>query len=532
MALRRARVLAAVLCAVMVLSLAASCQKEPAKPTTPVVSEADKVGGWLTYRSATDLQRPNYLLTGDGPAGAIRAFTLDKLFAMDAKANLVPRLATGYTVSSDGLTYTVTLKQGVKWQDGEAFNADDAVFYATYHKKIVSVDKHSELEYTATKKDDYTVEYKLEEPNSAFPFDLGYVVLPEHIWSKIDPAKWDEISDPASFVGIGPFKFSERKVGEYVKMVRNDTFWDGKPYLDGVVFQVIGDTDSASVAFESGQVNMMGVNYTVFQNLKDKPGFKFQSYPSGNMRVVLMNQTDPRLSDLAVRTALSYCMDRQTMITVNNVKGQVMFSCFTPADTYANAKAADAAAFEFSTEKAIKALEDAGWKLNASGVREKDGKKLDFTMITWIANNPSGVIITDSCKKAGINVTMKTIDTALFVEKVFGDKPDFELGYNGMTMGPDPSGYKGMYSEGTYTTYVNESLVPKFAAFSAATSAADAQKIADEIQLQVTKDRAVLWLYSGESIWGTNSGLNLDGCGMSGLYPSWINIGKAYFEKK
>ena len=196
--------------------------------------------------------------------------------------------------------------------------------------------KTDDLDYTVKKIDDYTVEFTLEKPDSFFPYEeLHYVAWPEHIWKDVDPAKWDEISDPKYFVGNGPFKISERKVGEYVKMVRNDSFWDGKPYLDGVIFQVIGDADAAAVAFETGQVQMSTVNFDTYTNLKDQPGFKFQSYPSGNMRVVLMNQNDPRLADLNVRTALSYCMDRKTMITVNKVVGGAMWSAL-PLLTLAN----------------------------------------------------------------------------------------------------------------------------------------------------------------------------------------------------
>ena len=93
----------------------------------------------------------------------------DQLFALDAQANLVPRLATGYTASDDGLTYTVTLRQGVKWQDGEDFNADDIVFYADYYNKIVSVDKTDDLDYTVKKIDDYNVEFTMEKHDSFFP---------------------------------------------------------------------------------------------------------------------------------------------------------------------------------------------------------------------------------------------------------------------------------------------------------------------------------------------------------------------------
>lgn len=530
---KKSHALAALLCTAMLLTLAIGCQPAEPKPSGDSGGKVDtsKYGGLMTFRSAYDLQRPNFFLTGDGPSGSLRNFIYDRLFCIDAKANLVPRLATGYEVSDDGLTYTVSLRKGVKWHDGEAFTADDIVFYYDYHKRITSVDKKKDMEETVAKVDDYTVKFVLPQPDSSFPYGLGYIALPEHVWSKIDPSTWDQVSDPSALVGLGPFKFVEHKVGEYVKMERFDDYWEGKPYLDGIIFQVITDKDAAAAAFESGQVNLMTVDYAEYESLNGKEGFSFKGFSSGNMRVVLMNHNDPRLSQLPVRTALSYLMDRDTMIRVNQVKAVPMASCFTPADLHYNPSTADASAFEYSVEKATKVLEDNGWKLNSKGVREKDGQILEFEMLTWISNNPSGVVVIDSCKKAGISITMKTVDTALFVDRVFGEVPEYELAYNGMTMGPTPFGYTRMYSEGAYTTYVNDGLKEKFDRAKAATKQEDAQKLISEIQEEVTKDRALLWLYSAEQIWGTNSNLNLDESGLTGRYASWISPGKAYFAK-
>ncbi len=177
-----------------------------------VSADADKYGGTMRIAMGADLQRPNFLLTSDGPAGYVRDISSEKLYGVAWDGTLVPRLATSYEKSEDSLTYTIHLREGVKWQDGEPMTADDVVFYREYYDLIESVDKHDPpYPFTVDKIDDYTVQFTLETPDPFFPYQFlaDYVVWPEHIWKDVDPTLWDTISDPAMFINVGPFKFVE-----------------------------------------------------------------------------------------------------------------------------------------------------------------------------------------------------------------------------------------------------------------------------------------------------------------------------------
>lgn len=504
--------------------------------TTPdAPSEEDKYGGIMRMGLNSDLMRPNFILTSDGPAGLTRDICWEKLYGTDANGNLVPRLATGYEASEDGLTYTVHLREGVKWHDGEDLNADDVVFYHEYYQKIESVDKDETDPYTVEKVDDYTVKFVLESPNPFFADSyLGYQILPEHIWKDVDPAEWDNISDPAMFVGCGPFKFVEYKVGEYIRFERFDDYWDGKPYLDGITVQIIADKDALSVAFETGQLDYSsGISKTSYANLKDNPNYTFTELPTGNMALMLINHKDERLAELAVRQALCYLLDRESMTVAQSSLKFPMDSCITSSDLGYDNTAVDPEAFVYDVDKAIAVLEEAGWTLGADGVREKDGKRLEFEMITWRSDaDAMGVIAMESMKKAGINLTMRTIDLSLFVDRVFTPgSEDFELAYNGMTMGPLPNGYRDMYSVGTYTTYVSEETQALFEKMYAATDMEEIKDLMGEIQTIVTTDRAAGWIYEGVTCLAQTNGLNCEDCGLSGLYQEWVAISKAYFEK-
>jgi len=141
---------------------------EAASNPTEANDEA-KYGGTLRFIYTSDLQRPNFLLTSDGPAGMARDISQEKLYGVTADGTFVPRLATGFEVSDDGLTYTVHLREDVKWQDGEPMTADDVVFYHEYFAQVESVDKVEPADvYTIAKIDDYTVQFTLEAPQPFF----------------------------------------------------------------------------------------------------------------------------------------------------------------------------------------------------------------------------------------------------------------------------------------------------------------------------------------------------------------------------
>ncbi len=323
------------------------------------------------------------------------------------------------------------------------------------------------------------------------------------------------------------------KVGEYIRFERFDDYWDGKPYLDGVVIQIITDTDASSVAFETKQLDYGGVSKTLFETVKNDPAFTLVERPSGNMSVVLINHQDERLAELEVRQALSYLADRESMVMANTAFAQPMDSCITSADVYYDPSAADPEAFVYDVDKAIAILEEAGWMPGSDGVREKDGKRLEFELISWRSDAEQlGVIFQQSCKAAGIKIDFKTIDLPLFVQSVFTEgEESFELAFNGMTMGPTPDGYKNMYTVGTYTTYVSEVTQEIYEQMYLAADDAGIQEAMSQLQAQVTADRALLWAFERSAMIATVNGLNMEDCGLSGMYQRWISLSKAYFEK-
>ncbi|MDR2752537.1 MAG: ABC transporter substrate-binding protein, partial [Clostridiales bacterium] len=207
-------------------------------------------------------------------------------------------------------------------------------------------------------------------------------------------------------------------------------------------------------------------------------------------------------------------------------------SAFTPVDQYYNPSVADPEAFEYSQEKAAAILDQEGWVLGADGIREKDGEKLKLEVLTYAANDRNAVIMQDSFKKAGIDLTYTSVETAVFSDLVYS-KGEYQLAGNGSgpSVGPVSANYEVVFTLSPYYNYDNPVVAQ---AFKDAKGTVDTEKQRENyelIQKTLTEDRAQIFTWNTPRIWGTNSGLNVDGAGFSGIYPPWVDFSKVYFEK-
>lgn len=501
----------------------------------------DRYGGVVRFAWAAGPIRPNVILRRCGPGGIVRDLHWGRLYSIAYDGSYVPSLATGHSASDCGLIYTVYLRQGVLWHDGHPFTSADVVFFHEYAPlaREASVDVFTPAPaYTVRAIDDYTVEFTLEVPNPFFAWQhqlVEYMVLPKHIWEDIDPSQWDYITDLDILgVGIGPFRLVELVMDEFARFERFDDFWGGRPYLDGFVYQFLPDLTSRMIAFETGQLDkFIGITRAFYESNRDNPNFEFEFKPSGNMQLILINHNDPRIADLAVRQALSYVMDRDSMRIAIEIITAPMLSSFTSSDIFQNPAAADATAFLYDVELANQILDDAGWLPGADGIRERDGMRLEFEILTtdgapqFIA---AGVVAAHSATQAGISLTTRIVDSAQWTERVF-DTANFDMAFNGMILGPTPFGYRNFYTIGTHSTFVSDEVYDLFAQVDQLTDMNEIARVMDEIQYIVTRERAAIWLWENvQGISWTNN-LNVSYAGISGLYERWNHVGRLFFER-
>ena len=224
-------------------------------------AQAPKSGGALQVVVTPE---PPMLMQGlnqNGPTNMIAGNIYESLLRYDEKLNPLPSLAKSWEISADQTVYTFRLQEGVSWHDGKPFGADDVVF--TLDKFLRDVHPRWRPIVNAQVKsiekvDDLTVRVTLKQPFG--PFVLSQEVasapmIPRHIYEGTDYRANPMNNTP---IGTGPMKFGEWRKGSYVKLVRNESYWDkGKPYLDEMYFQFIPDAASRAVAYETGKVDVL-----------------------------------------------------------------------------------------------------------------------------------------------------------------------------------------------------------------------------------------------------------------------------------
>ena len=156
-------------------------------------------------------------------------------------------LAQSWETSADGKTWTFHLRSGVKWQDGEPLTAGDVAFTFNY---IIKNEMSNVVYLRGVKEavalDDATLKVVCARPKANMLLTQIYIyVLPEHLWSKVDPkAAANTFRNPPPIVGSGPFQTVEFKKDEYVKMVRNPSYWGPRPAVDEIIFQYYTNSDT------------------------------------------------------------------------------------------------------------------------------------------------------------------------------------------------------------------------------------------------------------------------------------------------
>ncbi len=186
----------------------------------------------------------------------------DSLFWNQSQVAPDEWLATGAEPSADHRTWTVSLRPGVQWHDGEPFTADDVAFTFQYFRDVGGPGRYGHHVYqhpvfeTATVIDDLTVELRFTNPITTFPQLPGgdVPILPEHIWSSVGDPRADLTSLP---VGTGPYRLVDHQPGSSYRLEANPAYFNGAPLVDALELSVIPDDQAAFAALEAGAVDMV-----------------------------------------------------------------------------------------------------------------------------------------------------------------------------------------------------------------------------------------------------------------------------------
>lgn len=366
-------------------------------------------------------------------------------------------LAQSYVASSDAKTYTFNLRQNVKWHDGTPFTAKDVVFtIGVWKNPRVPFFLRSNFNAIQDVKavGDYRVIITLNKPQPSFPSLLGYLanILPEHKLGKLAP---EQLANPTEFlknpVGTGPFKFDRYQPGAFVRLVRNDAYFAGRPYLDALVYRVVPDANSQLALLRSGELDFVPIEPFQLDALKNAPNIRVQTVPVVRTEFIALNNGLPALKDARVRQALTLGLNRQQILeTVFDGKGRLATGPITPAVSWAFNNAVKP--LPYDPEQAKRLLDEAGWKPGANGVRQKDGQPLSLKVL-YDPGNPTrartALIAQQQWKALGVDVTFETAEYGTVVSRIRKNPPEFEANPNYLITPPDPDGLAGYYVTGS-----------------------------------------------------------------------------------
>lgn len=274
-----------------------------------------QTGGTLIYAAGADPDSLDPANTDSNPGEAIGRMMNNFLVRFDAKLNLVPDLATKWSQSTDGLTWTFTLRKGVKFHDGTPFNAE-AVKYNFERflgpEKPLKSSLHIPIIKSVEVVDEYTVRFHLKVPFAFFLNNLAHSAT-----AMVSPAahkKWgkDLTLHP---VGTGPFKFVEWVRGDRVVLERNDDYFEGKPRLDKIIVRTVREDSARVLGLEAGDNDLIvRIPPEEVPRLMREGRVRIYAEQSNRALRLGMNVSKKPFDDLRVRQALNYAVDKESIV--------------------------------------------------------------------------------------------------------------------------------------------------------------------------------------------------------------------------
>ncbi len=438
-----------------VLMLLLSACGAAGTPTTPTGSGSTAVKGGVWVDDIPN--EPDSLL----PNGGSQTFStvVDEsiylpLFVGDYKgeitpgaATVVPTLANG-GISADLKTFTFHMKPGLKWSDGQPYNADDVAFTINLwnNPKFGAANTlgYNLVTSTDVSADKLSITFHLKQAFAPFVAswtDGANAPMPKHHFASVDPASILKSSDNLNpQIASGPFKMSESKPGDHYTVVRNPNYYlasQGLPYLDKIVYNVIADENTIFKNLQAGAITsswFLDVSKT--NQYKALTNYKLYVNPNAsNYEVMIFNLKNPAEKDVNVRKAMAMAIDHNALIKTARL-GEAVPLCTDHGQSLHPGYQADAPCPKFDPAAANTLLDQSGWVKGADGVRTKGGLRLEFHYATTTGKpwrEADELILQSNFKDIGIKLDIQNYPASTFFGKFMPngkhDLAEFENSY-------------------------------------------------------------------------------------------------------
>ncbi len=446
-----------------------------------------RYGGQLVLSVGSDPKTFNEITASETSSSAVTGLLFEGLTTDDpGTLETIPNLAQSWDLSPDGTQWTFHLRHDVQWFDGVQFTADDVVF--TYNELIYNPQVPSSSRDVMTiegkpfkveKIDDWTVRFTLPVKFAPFLRAMSQAILPKHCLEQ--PVKsgkfnftWGIDTPPAAIVGTGPFMLSEYHPGERIVFKRNPHYWkkdtegNALPYLDKVIYLIIGDPEAALLKFIDGELDytsVRGADYPLLKPMEAKKNFHiYEAGADFGSNFLAFNQNgrmnpttgkpfiDPvKLSwftNVHFRQAVAHAIDKKKIIDILfNGFGYPQQGPMSPSSGFFYT--ADTTSYDYDLNKAKAILAEAGFiDRNHDGIIEDaQGHPVKFNLYT---NNGAGervqiaAIIRADLEKLGMQVNFLPLEFNTLVGKLMASY-DWDAIIMGLTGGVEPHFGKGVW---------------------------------------------------------------------------------------
>jgi peptide/nickel transport system substrate-binding protein len=535
-------------------------------------------GGQIVIAERTPPTTFNPVLAADASTQAV----VDRLFADLIHINrrtlkTEPALASSWSVSKDGLEYTLNLRPDLKFSDGHPFTADDVVFsFKVYLDESMHASQRDLLfvggkPIEVTSKDDHTVVVRLAEPYAVADrlFD-GFAMLPRHLladaFAKGTLARsWGIDAAPQSIVGMGPFRLREHVPGQRVVLERNPYFWrkgdDGTsmPYLDRLVFITVPSSDAEFLRFKAGDIDIMSrMSAEQFTALSSTTGYQtIDAGPSLEYNFLFFNLNDVNAASLpalakkqrwfrldAFRHAISAAIDRKALVSlVYRGRGQPLWGPVTRGNAAWYNSALPR--LERSLDRARSLLKEAGFSWRDDGaLADRDGTTVEFSILVQATSVPRGqmaTIIQNDLTQLGIRVTIVPLDSRAVLDRVQNTR-DYEaciLGLGGRDA--DPNTDMSVWLSSGEHHFWNPSAAKPATTWErqidslmrqqiSARSFNERKQLFDRVQALIAEHEPMIFLASPDILAGARAGLANFKPGLLPHYTLW-NVEELYWRQ-
>lgn len=436
-------------------------------------------GGRIVIGLRSEPKTLNPVLAADDTSrDVIRCMTADLIHISRETLKTESALAKSWNVSRDGKQYTLHLRQGLHFSDGQPMNADDVLFTFRIYLDEKNHSPQRDLlviggkPVDVQKVDEYTVRFNLAQPYAAAEriFD-GLAILPAHLLASTYQGggfahSWSLTTPASQFAGLGPFRLKEYVPGQRVILEKNPFYWkkdragNRLPYLDEIVFLFVPSEDAQVVRFEAGDTDVLSRfsadNFAVLEKQQTARGYHLYDLGAGlEYNFLFFNLNDlsakgrPEIAkkqawfqDLRFRQAVSAAVDRDSIIRlVYQGRATPLWGNVTPGnklwiDTVIPHPAQ-------SLDQARQLLQSSGFSFKDDGsLVDPHGMPVEFSILSSSSNaqrSKIATLIQDDLGKLGMNVHVVSIEFRAMVDRLLNTY-DYEAAVMGLVSGDaDPT---------------------------------------------------------------------------------------------